>query len=116
MDNVAGILKYAAKVIREQEQKNQALLETIETKDKEEQFRKLANVMAQKGLISYENIDDKIESLINSGKDPMIVEQAIELALTKKASIIEDTFTDIKTSKDPRAKILQVLLDEEDED
>ena len=116
MNKVSQVLRYAAKVIREQEEDKHKLLEVIETNKKTEKFRKLATIMAEQGLIDFRKIDTKTEALMYSDKDPMIIEQAMELALQKRASIIEDTLTDINVPTNPAAKINQVLLDEDDED
>lgn len=116
MNKIAELLKYSAKTIRELEEDRANLLEKLADVNRTEEYRKLANYMAEKDLISYDAIESKIDDLKTQKTDPKVFKQAVDMALNKKASLVTGFVNEITSPKDPRAPLINVLLDVDEED
>ena len=116
IEKVALILKEAARVIREQEQEANKLRETIAQMEKTDGFRKLAQRMADEGLLSPLSIDKKASQLAESGTALETWEKALELAIAKQASIVSGTVgDDLDGTKDPFRILFNTLLSSDED-
>lgn len=115
IDKVALILKQAARVIREQEQEAKELRKTIAQLQKTDGFRKLAQRMADEGLISHLAIEKKASQLAESETPLETWEKALNLALEKQSSIVSGMVgDDFGGRQDPFRILFNTLLHDEE--
>lgn len=111
IEKVALILKQAARVIREQEQEAKELRKTIAQLQKTDGFRKLAQRMADEGLISHLAIEKKASQLSESDTPLETWEKAFDLALEKQSSIVAGIAGDDFSGRtDPFRTLYNTLL------